>query len=76
MNILTSATVMTLIQEIKADSRKQLIDELRLLLFTNLCAKGYLEECEPEYCSVRYTGNCKYIQAIHHIQKEYGIKLY
>lgn len=29
-------------------------------LFRRLCGKPYLEECEPEFCSVRIAGACEY----------------
>ena len=76
MDIMSNSMVLSLVQNIKACNTNELIDELRQYLFSNLCAKGYLMECEPEYCVVRYTGGCKYVQAIQQIYQEYGIKLY
>lgn len=44
-------------------------------LFAHYCEKGYLSECEPEYCIFRYNGSCRYIHALHDIYNEFGISL-
>ena len=49
--------------------------ELNNYLFSKYCEKGYLCECEPEYCAHRYNGSCKYINALHEIIEKYGIDL-
>lgn len=49
--------------------------ELDAYLFINYCEKGYLSECEPEYCSYRYTNSCRYIKALREILEKYNINL-
>lgn len=52
---------------------KSLRRELDNYLFTHYCEKGYLSECEPEYCTYRYTNSCRYIKALHEIAEKFGI---
>lgn len=49
--------------------------QLNEYLFKHYCEKGYLTECEPEYCSYRYTNSCKYVELLHEIMEKYGINL-
>ena len=53
-----------------ADGLKRELDQY---LFNHYCEKGYLSECEPEYCSYRYTYSCRYIKALHEIMKKYNV---
>ncbi len=51
------------------------LKELEGYLFKKYCMKGYLSECEPEYCSYRITRTCEYIFVIRFIKNELGIDL-
>jgi len=46
-------------------------EELNNHLFKNYCMKGYLETCEPEYCTYRITGNCDYIKLLGLLSRKY-----
>lgn len=46
-------------------------EELNNYLSKNYCMKGYLETCEPEYCTYRIIGNCDYIKLLVLLSKKY-----
>lgn len=52
---------------------EQLLKELESTLFRNYCEKGYLDTCEPEFCSFRITNECRYVKLLSYIQNTYGI---
>jgi len=41
---------------------KNLTQKAYELAFKTSCVKTYLSACEPEYCSFRYTNECKYFE--------------
>lgn len=49
------------------------VDEINKILFSIFCQKSYLNECEPEYCSFRFTSQCLYIKALELVKQKYGI---
>lgn len=49
--------------------------KLNEYLFKHYCEKGYLSECEPEYCTFCYSNSCKYIKLLHEIVEKYDINL-
>ncbi len=49
--------------------------ELNDYLFKNYCIKGYLEICEPEYCTYRINDNCDYIKLLGLISQKYKIDI-
>lgn len=58
--ILLQITLMGEHERTEADQRKHLIEEGEEILFKSHCFKSYLKRCEPEFCSYRITGACKY----------------
>lgn len=52
-----------------------LVKELEEYIFKKYCCKGYLKECEPEYCSNRILDACNYIKIFRHIQKVYNTNI-
>jgi hypothetical protein len=54
---------------------KLLIKQLNQMVFDKYCMKGYLLECEPEYCVYRLNKTCLYICAIHYFKTKHGISL-
>ena len=67
--IIESIDINELIQN--EDKIKKLNNEL----FNSLCQKGYLMNCNPEYCTYRYTNTCDYLKALKYILDEYNINL-
>ena len=57
-------------------SVKEWKNMLNNYLFKKYCEKGYLQECEPEYCTYRYTNSCRYLDALHEIQDKYNLKIF
>jgi hypothetical protein len=51
------------------EAEKQL-HKLEHLFFVAFCAKPYLSQCEPEYCTFRITRSCKYMRALEKIYQE------
>lgn len=49
--------------------------QLNEYLFRHYCEKGYLSECEPEYCTFCYTNSCKYLKLLREIMAKYDIDL-
>lgn len=65
-----------MLENIKEGSVKEFdskIAEVNKILFSLFCQKSYLSECEPEYCSFRYTSQCSYIKALEIVKQKYGI---
>ena len=50
--------------------------QLNEYLFKRYCEKGYLSECEPEYCMCRYTNSCRYVKTLREIKEKYDIDLW
>lgn len=42
--------------------------ELKRLVFKELCSKPYKEECDPAYCTPRYTETCEYLKVWREIE--------
>lgn len=73
--------IISLIEENKVvfNRIKSLTQEINNSIFKDSCHKEYLSNCEPEYCSFRITGTCKYFENLESLQKivnEYNIKLF
>lgn len=77
MEIIKEEYIQKMIKRIANETKAaELKSELNQYLFEKYCEKGYLSECEPEYCSFRFTHTCRYIEAIQAIQEEFGIKVF
>jgi hypothetical protein len=46
---------------------KKLINEASELIFKEYCQKPYLNRCEPEFCSIRILGECKYFEELNNL---------
>ena len=57
------------------DDYKQKAHIVNDYLFKKFCLKGYLDSCEPEYCTYRFTEQCPYLLALSYISDEMGIEL-
>ncbi len=51
-----------------------LIKEAKEEAFGASCLKDYLNECEPSYCSFRYSGECTFFNKLHKIDAIIGLK--
>jgi len=41
---------------------KKRLDQLNQTAFRELCEKSYKTECDPAYCTPRYTNTCRYLK--------------
>jgi len=46
------------------------LNELERELVKKLCPKGYKKECEPAYCTFRYTDTCPFLKKWREITKD------
>ena len=44
--------------------------ELKHVVFKELCPKTYKEECDPAYCTLRYTKTCEYLKVWPEIERQ------
>ena len=57
------------------DGVTELIGRLDEHIFRKYCAKPYLTEPDPPYCSYFQTGTCRYVNLLGEILDRYGIKV-
>ena len=70
--------LVSMLENIKKESLEEFknkVDEISGMLFSLFCQKHYLSECEPEYCSFRFTSQCPYIKSLALVKKEFGIDI-
>lgn len=49
---------------------KEGLEKLNHSVFSELCDKPYQTECDPSYCTPRYTSTCEYLKVWHQIEKQ------
>ena len=52
---------------------KRRVERLNHEIFRELCEKSYKDECDPAYCTPRYTDTCRYLKVWREVKKRIGL---